>query len=121
MARAEKAVATDADNGSAMATIFSCLLCLGETERAKEWARRAVLIDPDNLGMRYNLACDFVVAVHDHDMALEMLRPVCRNSGHEQIAWIAADPDMDPLRDDPRFKELVAEAEARLAAVQTLR
>ena len=118
MARAEKAVATDADNGSAMATIFSCLLCLGEAERAKEWARRAVLIDPDNLGMRYNLACDFVVAVHDHDMALEMLRPVCRNSGHEQIAWIAADPDMDPLRDDPRFKELVAEAEARLATAQ---
>jgi len=115
MARAEKAVATDADNGSAMATIFSCLLCLGEAERAKEWARRAVLIDPDNLGMRYNLACDFVVAVHDHDMALEMLRPVCRNSGHEQIAWIGSDPDMDPLRDDPRFKEMVAEAEARLA------
>ena len=118
MARAEKAVATDADNGSAMATIFSCLLCLGEAERAKEWARRAVLIDPDNLGMRYNLACDFVVAVHDHDMALEMLRPVCRNSGHEQIAWIGSDPDMDPLREDPRFKEMVAEAEARLATAQ---
>jgi adenylate cyclase len=118
MARAEKAVATDADNGSAMATIFSCLLCLGEAERAKEWARRAVLIDPDNLGMRYNLACDFVVAVHDHDMALEMLRPVCRNSGHEQIAWIGSDPDMDPLRDDPRFKEMVAEAEARLATAK---
>ena len=30
-----------------MATIFSCLICLGETERAREWARRAVLIDPD--------------------------------------------------------------------------
>ena len=118
LARAEKAVATDADNGSAMATIFSCLLCLGEAERAKEWARRAVLIDPDNLGMRYNLACDFVVAVHDHDMALEMLRPVCSNSGHEQIAWIGSDPDMDPLRDDPRFKEMLAEAEARLATAQ---
>jgi adenylate cyclase len=118
LARAEKEMATDADNGSAMATIFSCLICLGETERAREWARRAVLIDPDNLGMRYNLACDFVVSVHDHDMALEMLRPVCRNAGHEQIAWIGADPDMDPLRGDPRFKELVAEAETRLAAVR---
>jgi adenylate cyclase len=121
LARAEKEMATDADNGSAMATIFSCLICLGETERAREWARRAVLIDPDNLGMRYNLACDFVVSARDHDMALEMLRPVCRNAGREQIAWIGVDPDMDPLRDDPRFKELVAEAEARLAAVQTPR
>jgi adenylate cyclase len=121
LARAEKEMATDADNGSAMATIFSCLICLGEAERAREWARRAVLIDPDNLGMRYNLACDFVVSVHDHDMALEMLRPVCRNAGREQIVWIGADPDMDPLRDDSRFKELVAEAEARLATAQNPR
>ncbi len=115
LARAEKEMATDADNGSAMGIMFSCLVCLGETERAKEWARRAVLIDPDNLGMRYNLACDFVVSVQDHDMALEMLRPVCENAGNEQIAWIRVDPDMDPLRDDPRFKRLVAEAQGRLA------
>jgi adenylate cyclase len=118
LARAEKEMATDADNGSAMATIFSCLICLGESERAKEWARRAVLIDPDNLGMRYNLACDFVVAVHDHDMALEMLRPVCENAGNEQIAWIAVDPDMDPLRGDPRFQAMVEQAERRLASIQ---
>lgn len=76
------------------------------------------MIDPDNLGMRYNLACDFVISVHDHDMALEMLRPVCRNAGPEQIAWLRADPDMDPLRDDPRFKEMMMEAEARLATAQ---
>ena len=27
-----------------------------------------------------------------------------------------ADPDLDPLRDDPRFKAMIAAAEARLAA-----
>jgi adenylate cyclase len=27
-----------------------------------------------------------------------------------------ADPDLDPMRDDPRFKAMVAAAEARLAA-----
>ena len=118
LARAEREMATDADNGSAMAIMFSCLTCLGETERAREWARRAVLIDPDNLGMRYNLACDFVISVHDHDMALEMLGPVCRNAGYEQIAWLRADPDMDPLRDDARFKEMMAAAEARLGTLQ---
>ena len=36
LAPAEKKMETDADNGSAMATIFRCLICLGETERARE-------------------------------------------------------------------------------------
>ncbi len=28
------------------------------------------------------------------------------------------DPDLEPLRDDPRFKEMVRAAEARLAAAK---
>ena len=36
LGRAEKALAVDADNGSAMASIFSCLLALGEPERAQD-------------------------------------------------------------------------------------
>ena len=114
--RAEKAVAKDADNGSAMAALFSALLILGEPERAREWARRAVLIDPDNLGMRYNLACDLIVGLKDHDMALDMLGPVFRVGGREQMAWINADPDMDPIRGDPRFVTLLEAAEKRIVA-----
>ena len=37
------------------------------------------------------------------------------------IAWLnhaKADPDLGPLRDDPRFKAMVGAAEARLAAAQ---
>ena len=33
------------------------LAALGETDRAREWMERAMLIDPDNLNMRYNFAC----------------------------------------------------------------
>jgi adenylate cyclase len=115
LARAEKAIATEADNGSAMAAVFSCLLSLGEGDRAKEWARRAVLIDPDNMGMRYNLACDLVINLRDFDMALDLLGPVCSKSGKEQLEWLKTDPDLDPIRDDPRFKAMVEGAEQRLA------
>ena len=114
--RSEKALARDGSNGTVLASMFSALLTLGETERAREWARRAMLMDPDNLGMRYNLACDLAVTLRDFDLALEMLRPVCQRSGREQIAWLMADPDMDELRKDPRCVALVAEAEQRLAA-----
>jgi adenylate cyclase len=99
-----------------MGVIFSCLLVLDQPERAKEWARRAVLIDPDNMTMRYNLACDLIVNLKDFDMALEMLAPVYRTSGREQIAWQKGDPDLDPIRDDPRFRAMIEEAEKRLAA-----
>jgi hypothetical protein len=35
-----------------------------------------------------------------------VLEPV----GREQVAWLKYDPDIDPIRDDLRFRELVAEA-----------
>ena len=119
LARAEKAIALDADNGSAMAAMFTCLLGMGETERAKEWARRAVLIDPDNLIMRYNLACDLTINLRDFDTALEFLGPVLRKTGKENLQWTKSDPDLDPIRDDPRFKAMIEDAEKRLAATNS--
>jgi adenylate cyclase len=114
--RAEKAVARDADSGSAMAAICSALFTLGENDRAREWARRAMLIDPDNLGMRYNLACDAVVCVRDFDLALELLEPVTRSMGRGQLSWLKSDADLDPLREDPRFQAMVTAAERRIEA-----
>jgi adenylate cyclase len=117
LSRAEKVVAMDADNGSAMGTVVSCLVALGQVDRAREWARRAVLIDPDNMNMRYNIACDMIIHVHEFDMAFELLGPVCTKMGKERLEWLKSDPDIDPIRDDPRFKEMVTAAAARLGAV----
>ncbi|MGB7737829.1 MAG: hypothetical protein WBM03_01850, partial [Steroidobacteraceae bacterium] len=118
LARAEKIIALDGDNGSAMASIFSCLLCLGEGDRAKEWAKRAVLIDPDNMIMRYNLACDLMVNLDDAGTALAMLGPYCSRTGREQLEWLKSDPDLDALRPDARFQTMVEQAERRLASTQ---
>ena len=117
LARAEKAIALEADNGSAMAALFSCLLALGDTDRAKDWARRAVLIDPDNLTMRYNLACDMVVSLRDFDTALDFLGPVLKKTGKEQLEWLKSDPDFDTIRNDPRLQSMIEGAEQRLATV----
>jgi adenylate cyclase len=74
-----------------------------------------VLLDPDNVTMRHNLACDMVVHRRDFDAAVELLAPVLKKTGTEQLEWLKSDPDLDPLRNDARFQAMIAEAEQRLA------
>ena len=38
--------------------------------------------------------------------------------GREALRGARTDPDLDPIRDDPRFQAMMAEAEARLAKVK---
>ncbi len=116
LARAERAVAQDRSNGFAMGVGVGALAALGETERAKDWMHRALLIDPDNLMMRYNFACALVAYLHDPDAALDMLEPVLERDAGKHLHDLAIDPDFAGLRGDPRFQAMIAAAEARLAA-----
>jgi len=50
----------------------------------------------------------------DTEAALEMLGPAFEKMGTGLINHAKIDPDMDPLRDDPRFKAMLAAAEKRL-------
>jgi adenylate cyclase len=91
------------------------LCTLGEAERAKDLAKRAMLLDPDNLTMLYNFGCAFT-ELGERDVALELLGPVFQRDAAETINWAKVDPDLDPLREDPRFRAMMAQADARLAA-----
>jgi len=113
--RCEKIVAVEPDNGSAMGFAVGALAALGEAERAKEWAERALLLDPDNINLRYNFACSLITDLHEFDAALDMLAPRFETMGIEVLNWVKTDPDLDPVRDHPRFKAMLAGAEARLS------
>jgi adenylate cyclase len=113
--RAEKAIAQDPSNGAALGYGASSLAVLGDALRAKEWIDRALLIDPENMTMRYNLACSLTTYLDEPDAALDLLEPYFKRVGPQDISHAKVDPDMDKLRHMPRFIEMMGDADGRLA------
>jgi adenylate cyclase len=115
--RAERVIAQDPSNGTALASGAMALAALGETQRAKDWIERSLVISPDNPSIRYNLGCTMAVHLNDPDAAIEVLRPYFETlESPQQLRHSDVDPDLDPIRDDPRFQALVDAARARLGA-----
>jgi adenylate cyclase len=113
--RTQRAVTSDPTNGTALAAGAYALAIFGQTDRAREWTRRALLLDPDNLNMHYNLACTMVRQLGDVGDALEALQPFFdRINSPTWLRHVEFDPDLDPIRDNPRFKEMFAAAKERL-------
>jgi len=113
--RAERAIAKEPTNGPALAMGANALSLFGEKDRAREWINRALLLDPDNLSMRYNLACSLALELDDPDGALDALQPYFeRVQSKTHIRHLEADPDFNSIRDHPRFKDKLAAAKKRL-------
>ena len=119
--RCEKVLAQDSHNGSALSHASIALALIGERERARERMERALLVDPDNVTMRYNFACSLANYLYDNDAALEMLRPAFEQMGAGLVHHAKIDPDLAPIRDDPRFKEMLAAADERLQSTRESR
>jgi adenylate cyclase len=118
--RVEKALARDPSNASALASGAGALVTLGEPQRARDWIDRALLLDPDNILMRYNLACALAYDLNDNERALEVITPYFeRTLSVAQIKHADVDPDLDPIRDDPRFVDMMAAAKERLGMTET--
>lgn len=112
--RIEKVVATEPGHSRAIGLGVAMLVTLGEKERAKEWATRARLVDPDNTNLHYNLACA-MSSLGEIDLTLETLAAIAPKLTPSMMSWLEADPDFDPIRAEPRFKALMEEVKARFA------
>jgi adenylate cyclase len=114
--RTEKAIARDPSNATVLAAGAGALAALGEDQRAKDWIDRALLLDPDNNIMRYNLACALATDLNDPDRAIDVLRPYFSTTlGVTHIRHAEVDPDLNGVRNDSRFKQMLDEARERLA------
>jgi len=78
---------------------------VGQEERALQWARRALAIDPDDGGAMINAACLYA-RLSMNEEALELLEKTFAR-GWGKRDWIEHDSDYDSLRDDPRFQGML--------------
>jgi adenylate cyclase len=110
----EKVLSTNPDNGAALAFGAMSLASLGNIDQARDWIERSLLVDPDNLQMRYNLAWGLNKVFNDQEAALEMLGPVMAHAGANIIRLAANDPNLDNLRADHRFETMMEAAKNRV-------
>ncbi len=114
VSESHKAIQQDPSNGAALGILAGGYALLGEKLKTHEWIERALLVDPDNLNMRYNFACVLAGYLGDRDEALKMLQTTLSVAGEYQVRIAETDPDLDLIRDDPQFVELLAKAKKRL-------
>ena len=118
--RSERVLAQDSLNASALGVSAGALAILGDLDRAKERIQRAMDVDPENINVPYNFACVLAAWVGDIEAALDMLEPMMHRQSRSLMLTMLADPDMDPLRDHPRFKSMVAKAMKRTGLTEDM-
>ena len=82
------------------------LASLGDRERALKWLERVKLIDPDDNNARYNAACTYA-QIGEIEQALDTLEDWVKHCGAEQEMWFLHDSDLDPVREHPRYSQLL--------------
>ncbi|MDI1248865.1 MAG: hypothetical protein PSV13_08385 [Lacunisphaera sp.] len=67
--------------------------------------RKLVRLDPENPTAHYNLACSLALCRKRPD-ALRSLRQALA-LGYDDLDWMRQDPDLEILKDDPEFLQLL--------------
>ncbi len=114
LARVEQVIAVEPDHGRALGYGATLLATLGEPDRAKEWIERGTLLDPNNTILHFNFVCA-LARLREIEPALDLLATVIEKASQGWLVWLDKDTDLDPLRDSPRFVEIVQRAKARFA------
>jgi serine/threonine protein kinase/Flp pilus assembly protein TadD len=93
--------------GDARALYFgaNALSQIGDRERSRDWAARAVAMEPEEPQVLYNVGCVYAL-LGEADLAIDCLEK-CITGGWGQKEWMAHDPDLAPLHGHPRFEALV--------------
>jgi adenylate cyclase len=114
LALCEKILSDEPDHSGALGFLVTSLAGLGQADRAREWTRRALLFDPDNSRLHYNLACA-MAQLKDADASVDLIEPWIDKISQGWVLWMQSDNSLDPIRQHPRFMALMERGARRLA------
>jgi TolB-like protein len=77
-----------------------------QIEKALEWLQRAVLLDPTETAVLYNAACIYSKLGYQEKAIDFFSRAI--DSGFSSSEWIKNDKDLDNIRNDPRYEEILS-------------
>lgn len=102
----QRVIALDPQHGLAHAALGGYYRKKGLEELAQKHVGIAMksIFDSEN---EYNRAC-LAAICGNTDQALELLRVALKNK-QTYVDWILRDPDLDFIRQDPRFKQLISD------------
>jgi serine/threonine protein kinase/Tfp pilus assembly protein PilF len=94
------------DNPRALYMGALALRGLGEPQKALDWNRRAQRMEPDDPSVLYNVACNYAQLSLPNEAIEALSKAIDNGFGHWQ--WIEHDTDLDPLRGEAAFAELLS-------------
>jgi adenylate cyclase len=106
LSRASRQLARHPDDVRALYLGSGAAAHLGDFERSRWMAERALELAPNDGSVAYSVACSYV-ALGDHERALDLLEQASMPAMANR-AWVEHDADLAPLRGNPRFKALLA-------------
>lgn len=101
----EKHLRLHPDDNRALGFLVGCYAFQRDETKTREIADFLRSSSKVDAGFLYNVACAYTL-LGWYDDAFEVLMNISRD-GWGDPDWLANDPDMDPLRDDPRFGALM--------------
>ncbi len=103
---ARKHLDLNPDNPRALYMGAAALSALGESEKAREWVRRARDMEPDDPSVLYNVACVYAMEKMPAEGIAALTKAIDHGFGHWK--WIEHDSTLDPLRSEPGFDLLLS-------------
>lgn len=111
---AEHALSINPGDARALSLAATAFLLLGDPEKGRQWNQRSVKLDPGNAVIVMNAGC-FESNAGNTEAALDYLERAIE-LGFRNARWLRHDPDLNNVRDHPRFNKLVERIEKMLAA-----